>query len=134
MNFKLNALTKFSAIFRPIEMENLQNDDQFNNNQTESNVLLPQAPQAYVSIAQPTPPTDRVTYAQIIRPVKPNDAEQFDFRLQQPQQTSNDNFVPITSGRSSISDVSSGYIDLTQNLARPVVKRNVRPTSPETSF
>lgn len=111
-------------------MENLRNDE---NAATEGATLLSQAPQAYVPIIQPAPPTDRVTYAQIIRPAPAVDStEQLNFKLQTPQQTSNDYFTPVTSGRSSISDGSSGYIDLTQNLAK--VKRNVRPTSPETSF
>jgi hypothetical protein len=107
----------------------------------EANNLLPQVPQSYVQSVQPTPPpTDRVTYAQIVRVLPaqinlPNGTEQFDFRLQTPQQTSaNNNLSPITSGRSSISEVSSGYIDLKQNLARPQLRKNVRPTSPETSF
>lgn len=117
---------------RPIEMENIRNE---NSGDGEANNLLPQVPQSYVQSVEPTPPTDRVTYAQIIRPNLPNGTEQFDFRLQTPQQTMiNNNLSPVTSGRSSISEVSSGYIDLTQNLARPQLRKNVRPTSPETSF
>lgn len=120
-------------ISRPIEMES------FRNNEHEANTLL-QAPQTYVPTVQPAPPVDRVTYAQIIRPARielpPVTDEQFDFRLQSPQQTGNSVYASaLTSGRSS---VSSGYIDLTQNLARPqgpqVRNKNVRPTSPETSF
>lgn len=116
-------------------MNNLRSDDSTDG---EANALISQIPQTYVPTIQPTPPTDRVTYAQIIRPARielPETSEQFDFRLQSPQQESNiANSVAITSGRSSISEVSSGYIDLTQNLSRPQVRRNARPTSPETSF
>ena len=113
-------------------MENLRNDE---NAATEGITLLSQAPQAYVPIVQPAPPSERVTYAQIFRPEPAaGSPEQLNFRLQTPQQTPNDYFTPVTTGGSTISDVSSGYIDLTQNLARPAIKRNVRPTSPETSF
>lgn len=115
-------------------MDNLRNE-RLNE---ETNTLLSQQPQAYIPTVQPTIPSDRVTYAQIIRPagIQLSDTnEQFDFRMQTAQQNSNLTSSPVViSGRSSISEVSSGYIDLTQNLARPQVRKNARPTSPETSF
>lgn len=86
---------------------------------------------------EPTLPVNNgVAYAQIIRPARvetPDSVNQFDFRLQTPAQNANnhdDNASPLMSGGSSI---SSGYIDLTVPSTR-VQRRNVRPTSPETSF
>lgn len=110
--------------------------------------------------SQPTPPpvNEPVQYAQIIRPIPlhlpmrdpPQTAqneERFDFRLQAPRQANSEDNTSITSDASKTynqpmsggSSISSGYIDLTQppNHLPPnnrVLLRNVRPTSPETSF
>lgn len=70
------------------------------------------------------------TYAQIRRPapnsLQVNDSnDQLNFRMQTPGDSQT-----VTSGRSS---VSSGYIDLTNNISKAQL-RNYRPTSPETSF
>lgn len=114
--------------------------------------------------SQPTPPpvNEPVQYAQIIRPIPlhlpmrdpPQTAEneeRFDFRLQAPRQVNHDDNASVASDASKTynhpmynqpmsggSSISSGYIDLTQppNHApnNRVLHRNVRPTSPETSF
>lgn len=105
-------------------MENLrQNDEVTANTALLQNNFQPQPIQL---------PDNSVTYAQIVRPIRPPDnTEQFDFRLQTPQQQARSaNFVDEQPPMSGGSSISSGYIDLTQNLNR----RNVRPTSPETSF
>lgn len=104
-------------------MDNLRNNDEAANLLQQSNIQAP----------PPNQPGD-VTYAQILQTnrnlIPDNSSDQFDFRLQTPPQERAPNTVEVTSVRSSI---SSGYIDLTQNINR-TQKRNVRPTSPETSF
>lgn len=110
-------------------METLRGPDE-----SEANALLPR------SYAQPTslptlPVNNEPDYAQIIRPnrdlIPDNNSEQFDFRLQTVYPAAPANLdEAVTSGRSSI---SSGYLDLTQNINRGQ-RRIARPTSPETSF
>lgn len=134
-------------VYKPIEMETLRNVDE--NPQSETANLLqqtPAEPRVEPMRNPPNPPqaNEPVTYAQIIRVLPtqaqarvptPDYGERFDFRMQTAQNQMNDdnNSIAVTSGRSSI---SSGYIDLTQNIARNQnqVPRKVRPTSPETSF
>lgn len=109
-------------------MENLRSREDDDGN-VQPNISLLQ------NFIHPQPPHNtEVTYAQIRRPVRDpspadNESDRFDFRLQTPQ-GNQDSQATVTSGRSSI---SSGYIDLTQNISKNQ-KRNFRPTSPETSF
>jgi hypothetical protein len=110
-------------------MENMQSYERYDEvSPTPATALLPQS--------QPQPANNNPTYAQIVRSNNIVESpEQFDFRIQQVQpENPNGNqpqTITITSVRSSI---SSGYLDLTENMNRPQQRRNVRPTSPETSF
>lgn len=105
-------------------MENIRHQDE-NDLITPNSALL----QRY---SQPHPDDSPVTYAQIMRPDQTQaQTEQFDFRLQTAANNDQVATSTVTSGRSSI---SSGYIDLTQNINSSQWRRNVRPTSPETNF
>ena len=114
------------------------NDDTFDPPITNENLM-----QRY---AQPAPPpSEPVQYAQIslLRPaplVPSNGADQFDFRLQTPRQENNNDYAPSAFRSlnqpplSPSSSISSGYVDVTSSNSSQAQRRNVRPTSPETSF
>ncbi|CRK86316.1 CLUMA_CG000032, isoform A [Clunio marinus] len=128
-------------VYRPIEMENIRRDD--NENVTSNTALLSNNNNNNGNESMPIQNVNNgVTYAQILRSnqnpnqtlTSDNNSEQFDFRLQTPSQTRPQMLIHgegITSGRSS---VSSGYIDLTQNMNQRTQRPVARPTSPETSF
>lgn len=159
MNLGLELLNISFSQIRPIEMEALRNnnEDPYGDVPTPDQALL----QRY---DQPAPPPENppVQYAQVLRQAPSNPTptrfagpsafaplvlppitdDQFDFRLQQPRQaafiTDDNNSIasdasrPIQRQFSPASSISSGYIDVTP--ASNLLKRNVRPTSPETSF
>lgn len=139
-------------------MESMRNpnDDPYNDIPTSDQALLQRYDQPAPPLPENPPP---VQYAQILRQapnpgpsafaplvLPPITDDQFDFRLQQPRQAAfntgdngsiaSDASRPVLRQFSITSSISSGYIDVTPaNINNNnLLKRNVRPTSPETSF
>lgn len=138
------------------------NDDPYNDIPTPDQALLQRYDQPAPPLPENPPPVQYAQILrQAPNPTFPNSGpsafaplvlppitdDQFDFRMQQPRQAAfnasdngsiaSDASRPVQRQFSGASSISSGYIDVTptnNNNNQNLLKRNVRPTSPETSF